>query len=220
MVIRKFGSWVKTLIVINTKDFSNELIRAIAEYRKVTEYLNLPVQSGDDQILKKMNRPYTAAHYKNLVKKIRAGIPEISLSTDVIVGFPGETKKQFENTAKLFREIKFDMAYIAKYSPRAGTAAEKLKDDVSLQEKKIRYRTLTKILRQTALENNKSYIGKEVDILINKSEGNICLGKTRSYKTVKIKSPIKKRQLVVKSGKFVKVRIINALSWGLTGVFV
>jgi len=211
--------WIR-FVSPHPKDFSHELIRVMAECRKVTEYLNLPVQSGDDQILRKMNRPYTVAYYKNLVKKIRGKIPEISLSTDVIVGFPGETKKQFENTAKLFKEIKFDMAYIAKYSPRAGTVAEKLKDDVSLQEKGERYRTLTKILRQTALENNKNYIGKETEVLINKSEDNIYLGKTRTYKTVKIKSSVKKGELMIKSGQFVKMKIINALPWGLKGVFM
>ena len=95
------------------KDFSDELIKVMSESEKITPYLNLPIQSGDNQILKKMNRPYTIDNYKKLVKKIRKKIPRITLSTDVIVGFPGETKKQFENTAKLFKEIKFDMAYIS-----------------------------------------------------------------------------------------------------------
>ena len=135
------------------KDFSDDLIKAMAECKKVAKYLNLPVQSGDDKILKKMNRSYTIAQYKNLVKKIRKKIPDINLSTDVIVGFPGETKKQFENTAKLFKEIKYDIAYIAKYSPRPGTAAAKMKDNVSLKEKKRREKVLREIL------NKKSHQG-------------------------------------------------------------
>ena len=101
-----------------------------------------------------MNRHYSVAQYKNIIKKLRKPIPDISLSTDIIVGFHGETKKQFENTAKLFREIKFDMAYINKYSPRAGTAAEKLKDNVSIAEKKRREKVLTEILKQIALEKS------------------------------------------------------------------
>ncbi len=130
----------------NPKDFSNELIEIMAKSEKVAKYLNLPVQSGDNEILKKMKRPYTVEQYKDLVKKIRKIIPEINLSTDVIVGFPEETKKQFENTVKLFKEIKFNMAYIAKYSPRPGTAAFQMKDDVPLKEKKRRWEILNNVL--------------------------------------------------------------------------
>jgi tRNA-2-methylthio-N6-dimethylallyladenosine synthase len=128
------------------KNFSDELIETLAECEKFGRYLNLPVQSGDNKILKKMNRNYTVKEYKNLVKKIRKKIPEINLSTDVIVGFPGETKKQFENTVKLFKEIKFDLAYIAKYSPRPGTAAFKMKDNIPLVEKKRREKILREII--------------------------------------------------------------------------
>ncbi len=132
----------------NPKNFSDELIDVMAKSKKVAKYLNLPVQSGDNEILKRMNRPYTVEQYKNLVKKIRQKIPEINLSTDVIVGFPGETKKQFENTVKLFREIKFNMAYIAKYSPRPGTIAFKMKDCVPLVEKKRREKILREIINK------------------------------------------------------------------------
>jgi len=127
-------------------DFTDELINTMAECKKVAKYLNLPVQSGDNSVLKKMNRSYTVEEYKELVKKIRRKIPDINLSTDVIVGFPGETKKQFENTAKLFREINFNLAYVAKYSARPGTAAFQLKDDVSLKEKKEREKILQDIV--------------------------------------------------------------------------
>jgi len=127
-------------------DFTDELIEVMTKSEKVAKYLNLPVQSGDNKILKKMKRPYTAEKYKNLVKKIRKKIPDINLSTDVIVGFPGETKKQFENTVKLFKEIKFNLAYIAKYSPRPGTAAFKMKDNVPLKEKKRREKILMEFI--------------------------------------------------------------------------
>lgn len=138
--------WIR-FISPHPANFSDELIETMAKCEKVTPYLNLPVQSGDNEILKKMNRPYTVEQYKDLVKKIREKIPDINLSTDVIVGFPGETKKQFENTVKLFKEIKFNMAYIAKYSPRPGTAAFKLKDNVLLKEKKRRYKVLNDLLQ-------------------------------------------------------------------------
>jgi tRNA-2-methylthio-N6-dimethylallyladenosine synthase len=133
----------------NPKNLSDELIEAMAENKKVAKYLNLPLQSGNNEILKKMNRPYTIEQYKELVEKIRERIPEINLSTDVIVGFPGETEEQFEDTVKLFKEIKFNIAYIAKYSPRPGTAAFKLKDDVPLEEKKRREKILREIIKKT-----------------------------------------------------------------------
>jgi len=135
------------------KNFSNELIDTLVQCEKFGKYLNLPVQSGDNKILKKMNRNYFVKDYKNLVKKIRKKMPGIKISTDVIVGFPDETKKQFQNTVKLFKEIKFDWAYIAKYSPRPETAAFKLKDDVPLVEKKRREKILRKIIENIKKHN-------------------------------------------------------------------
>lgn len=129
-------------------DFTDELIDVMAKSKKVTKYINLPVQSGDNEILKKMNRSYTVEQYKNLVKKIREKIPDINLTTDVIVGFPGENQSQFENTVKLFKEIKFNLAYIAKYSPRRSTAAFQMKDNVPLKEKKRREKILREIIKK------------------------------------------------------------------------
>ena len=126
-------------------DFSDELIETMAKCKKVAKYLNLPVQTGDNEILKKMHRNYTVRQYKDLVKKIRRKIPSINLTTDVIVGFPGETKKQFENTVKLFKEIKFNLAYISKYSPRPGTVAFQMKNNVPIKEKKRREKCLRKL---------------------------------------------------------------------------
>lgn len=137
----------------NPKNFSNELINVMASGQKVAKFLNLPVQSGDDKILKRMNRPYTAKQYKNLVRKIRKKIPNINLTTDAIVGFPGETKSQFQNTAKLFKELKFNLAYISKYSQRPGTAAAKMKDNVPLEEKNKREKILRKIISKNATKN-------------------------------------------------------------------
>jgi tRNA-2-methylthio-N6-dimethylallyladenosine synthase len=195
----------------NPADFSDKLIKTIAECEKITPYLNLPVQSGNNTILKKMNRSYNITQYKNLVQKVRKKIPDISLSTDVIVGFPGETKKQFENTVKLFGEIKFDMAYIAKYSPRPGTAALKLKDNISQKEKNRREKVLTEILKKTALENNKKYIGKTTNVLADKYKGDFLAGKSFHYKTIKFKGT---KNLI---GKIIKVKITSALPWGLKG---
>ncbi len=191
------------------KDFSDSLIKTLAKCEKFAHYLNLPVQSGDNQILKKMNRNYTVEKYKDIITKLRNEMPDISISTDIIVGFPGETKKQFQNTVNLFKEIKFDMAYISQYSPRPKTAAEKIKDNISKQEKKLREITLNKTLEKTALENNKKLIGKKSKVLIDKKINNYLMGKNNQYKTLKIKSD---KNLV---GKFVEVKITDAEPWGL-----
>ncbi len=196
------------------KDFSEELINIIYSSKKVTEYLNLPVQSGDNEILKKMNRPYTIEKYKEIIRKIREKIPAIVLSTDVIVGFPEESEKQFQNTVNLFKEIKFDMAYIAQYSSRPGTKATNLKDNVPHVEKERRWKILSEILKETALEKNKQYIGNIVEVLVDEQKNGFLIGKTRGFKTVKFKG------LNFLVGNFVKIKIINALPWGLKGEII
>jgi tRNA-2-methylthio-N6-dimethylallyladenosine synthase len=141
------GNFQIKFLTSHPKDMSDELIEVIAQGKKITKEIHLPVQSGDDEILKKMNRQYTINHYKNLIKKIQRAIPQVKISTDIIVGFPSETKKQFQNTVKLIKEIKFSRAYISAYSPRAGTTAAKLKDNVPSGEKKRRKRILLEMFK-------------------------------------------------------------------------
>jgi tRNA-2-methylthio-N6-dimethylallyladenosine synthase len=128
------------------KDFSEKLMEVIADNKNISREIHLPFQSGSNKILSAMNRPYTQKHYLALIKKAREIIPEVSFTTDVIVGFPGETQKDFEESAKVFRYVKFSEAYINKYSPRPGTAAEKLGDPISWDEKKRRERILRELL--------------------------------------------------------------------------
>ena len=196
------------------KDFSDKMVDAMAIGGKITPYLNLPIQCGDDKVLKSMNRHYTVKDYKNKIKKLREKIPGIAISTDIIVGFPGETKKQFENTVKLFRDVKYDMAYINKYSPRAGTSAAKLKDGVLWPEKKRREKVLTATLKQTALAHNKKLVGKETNVLVDANRGENWFGKNEHYKTIKVKSP---KNLL---GKLVKVKITEAKPFTLTGEII
>ena len=194
------------------KDFSAELIETMAKSKKVTPYLNLPVQAGNNTVLKRMNRPYTIEKYKRLVKKIRQAFKQkIAISTDVIVGFPGETKKQFSDTCDLFKKIKFDMAYINRYSARSQTAAAKMEDTVSDKEKKNREEILNDILKITALEKNKEFIDKEVEVLVQDNIKGFSIGKTSHFKTIKF--PGKKCQI----GTFVKVKVLDASPWGLKG---
>lgn len=184
------------------KDLSDDLIEAMKECQKFPRYLNLPLQSGDNAILKKMNRPYTIGHYKKLVKKIRKAMPDIAISTDIIVGFPGETEKQFKNTAKAMRELEFDMAFLSEYSPRVGTlAAKKYADDVPHTEKTRRKKILNDILTKTALKNNKKLVGKTARVLNNRTEGN---------KLVKIAGKYPKN-------KFIHAKVIKSTAWNLEG---
>lgn len=205
------------------KDFTDELIDTITQCEKVTEYISLPIQSGNDKILKKMNRPYTVKQYKNLVAKIRKKIPNATISTDFILGFPDETKKQFKDSVKLFRELKFDMAYIAQYSSRPGTAAAKiLKDNVPTEEKKRRERELTKVLRETSFNINKKLVGKIQKVLVEKEikrqNGHWLVGKTRGFKTVKIPARLPLCQKLI--GQFVNVKIVKARDLGLIGKII
>ena len=195
----------------NPKDFSDELINTMAKCEKITPYLNLPVQSGNNQILKKMNRKHTIEKYKEIIKKIRKKIPNIVLSTDIIVGFPGETKKQFNDTAKLLKQIKYDMIYINKYSPRPETLASKIKDSISNIEKKERGKILNKILEQTVLEKNKIYIGKIIKVLPTEWKNGFLFGKSFDYKSIKLKGP---KKLL---GQFINIKIKNSSPWGLNG---
>ncbi len=226
--------WVRFL-TSHPKDMSDELIKTMAKYEKVCEYIHLPIQSGDDEILRKMNRHYTAARYLKLIKKIKSAFKkekkELAVSTDIIVGFPSETKKQFENTAKIMEKVKFDMAYLAEYSPRSGTAAAKLKDNVPILEKKRRKKILNDILKKTALANNKKYVGKIVEVLIEKIENDFAYGKTRTFKNVRM--PLENKRALpavalpcppvalcgsgAKAGQFAKIKITKAGTWGLGG---
>lgn len=195
------------------KDFSHELIKIMAKYPKICKQINLPVQSGNNTILKKMNRPYTAKQYTDLVKRIKKIIPSISLSTDAIVGFPGETNKQFQDTCKLFKKINYNMAFIAQYSQRPGTPAAKMNNQIDKKIKKTRDVKLTNILKATAKSINKKLISKTVKILVEKYRKDHWLGRTEQMVTVRFNAPLKPNIM----GKFINVRIIDADCFALQG---
>ncbi|MFA6215207.1 MAG: tRNA (N6-isopentenyl adenosine(37)-C2)-methylthiotransferase MiaB [Patescibacteria group bacterium] len=205
------GDYWLTFVTSHPKDLSDKLIKTMAAGRHIMFYLHLPVQSGDNEILKKMNRRYTVSHYQNLIRKVRKAVPKISISTDTIVGFPGETKKQFANTLKLFEAVKFDMAYLAQYSSRSGTAAAKLADNVAKTEKAKREKALNQVLARTALANNQKMIGKTVKVLVEKYQPGFCFGKTSNFKNVKFSSAVDY------TGQFVLVKIVSCYAWGLNG---
>lgn len=202
------------------KDFSSQLIDVLAKSHKITPYLNLPLQSGDNQILKAMNRPYTVEQYNYLVKSLRKAFRafkkhDLAISTDIIVGFPNETKEQFNNTVKAMETIKFDMAYISQYSPRPQSLCfDKMEDNVSKKEKKEREKILTKVLNKTSLENNKKMMGKIVKVVVLEKKNDYLIGKTENYKTIKFKGA---DDLI---GEFVKVKINKIKAFGLEGKLI
>jgi len=193
------------------KDMSDELIETMAKCDKLCHHVHLAVQAGDNEILARMNRKYTREHYLGLIDKIRSALPNASISTDIIVGFPGETEEQFNRTADLFREVKFDMVYISQYSPRPGTVAEKMDDNVSKAEKKRREEFVNDILSETALSNNQIYLNKEVEVLFDEKKRKNQIGKTRTSKTVRVET---EENLI---GQILKVKITSVQDFGMIG---
>jgi len=195
------------------KDFTDDLIDITAKSKKITDYIHLPVQSGDDEILKKMNRTYTVAHFEKLVKKIRKKIPNISITTDTIVGFCDETKKQFENTKKLYKRVGFDMAFISKYSPRPQTASQiAFLDNVSKKEKERRFKDLTKTLESELKKKNKKLKGKTLRVLLDSKKNNKFFGRTEGMKLIEVSGDS------LKIGEFYNVKITKTDAWALKGI--
>jgi len=169
------------------RGFKDDLVQAYGELSKLCEYVHLPVQSGSDSILKAMNRPYTSGRYMELINDLRAVQPDIHISTDIIVGFPGESEEDFQLTCDLFKEVAFDMAFIFKYSPRSGTPAAELDDNVSQSVKDDRNQVLLRLLEQQSLRRNNSLVGTVQEILVEgparKGEG-MYMGRTRGFRKV------------------------------------
>ena len=196
------------------KDMGDDLIQAHVKLEKMCNHIHLPVQSGDNNVLKRMNRNYTREHYLELIEKIKKTIPRVAISTDIIVGFPGETEKEFQNTYDLFKTVEFDMAYLAQYSPRPETyAAKNFKDDVPAQVKKARWEKLNALLKKTSAQKCQEYIGRKEEVLIEKIAKNQLYGRTKSFKEVKLTTG--NSQLT--TGQIVKCKIVNSTTWALEG---
>ena len=194
------------------KDMSLKLIKAIDKLDKVCEQVNLPVQAGSDEILKAMKRGYTVDQYRRLVRQIREKIPDIAISTDIIVGFPGESERHFRQTADLLSEMKFDTVHVAAYSPRAGTiAARELKDNLPPDEKKARLNEIEKLQEQIQSEINARLPGKVIEILVEGKKRGKWYGRTRTDKLVFFSS---NKDYY---GKLVKIKIEKTSAWSLQG---
>lgn len=197
-------------------------------------YIHLPVQSGDDEVLRRMNRRYSADQFLDVVSRLRTKIPDLAIGTDIIVGFTGETPEQFQKTVEMYEKVMFDISYTARYSVRSGTAASRaFKDDVSLEEKKRRWNVLQEIQERIVIEKNKSYLDKTVSVLVDRHESpkitdemlamptsiqetmvsqqGFCYGNSREMKLVRF--PGSKETV----GKIVNVKITKPDMWVLEG---
>ena len=219
------------------RDMSDEIVNAVALLPHVCEFFHLPIQHGDDKMLAEMNRGYTIDYYLKLVDKIRSKIPNASITSDIIIGYPGETDGQFQNSCKIVEKVCFDAVNTAIYSHRPETVASKLPDDVPYDVKQARLSEIMKVVNAAALKNNEKLIGSTQEILVDcitqnkmrtsprshklehpspfpmeRGRGEVYVGRTRSNKTVKFLSST--NNLI---GKLVDVKITLAKSWVLEG---
>jgi tRNA-2-methylthio-N6-dimethylallyladenosine synthase len=193
-------------------DFGRDLVAAVADLPKVCEDVNLPIQSGDDHVLGRMRRGYVVEHYRELIGRLRERMPEIGLSTDVIVGFPGETDQEFQHTLDMLDEFRFDVVHVAMYSPRPGTvAATQMTDDVPREEKRRRLHAVEELQKRIATGINARYFGRNVEVLVEGTAKGRWYGRTRTNKLVHFASEADL------AGQLVEVEITATEPWYLEG---
>ena len=191
---------------------SQRIIQSIADLHKVCEHVNLPVQSGDDQVLNLMRRPYTSAEYLSLAGQIRETVPGVSLSTDLIVGFPGETEEQYQRSVDLIQELRFDKVHCAAYSTRPGTTADRtMADDVPDSEKARRLKGVDELQEKILREINGSLLGQRVEVLVEGQKKGKWQGRTRTNKLVFFHDDDDRL------GQLVNVTIDDTSPWSLQG---
>jgi tRNA-2-methylthio-N6-dimethylallyladenosine synthase len=196
------------------RDFDDHLIEVLAKGGNLMDHIHLPVQSGSTDVLKMMARKYTREEYLGLIRKIKAAIPDVALTTDLIVGYPNETDEQFEETLSLYREVGYETAYTFIYSPREGTPAADMQDNVPMEVKKERLQRLNSLVNELSLVAMKKYQDQIVDVLVegeSKNNPDVLAGYTSKNKLVNFKGP---KSAI---GKIVKVKITDAKTWSLNG---
>ncbi|WP_102262258.1 tRNA (N6-isopentenyl adenosine(37)-C2)-methylthiotransferase MiaB [Mesobacillus jeotgali] len=199
------------------RDFDDHLIEVLAKGGNLMDHIHLPVQSGSTDVLKIMARKYTREQYLELVRKIKAAIPNVTLTTDIIVGYPNETDEQFEETMSLVREVGYESAYTFIYSPREGTPAAKMQDNVPMEVKKERLQRLNALVNEQSAQSMKKYQDQIVEVLVegeSKNNPDVLAGYTSKLKLVNFVGP------KTAIGKIVKVKITDAKTWSLNGEMI
>ena len=199
------------------KDFTDDVIEAIANCEKVCKLVHLPLQSGNTKVLKEMNRKYTKEQYLNLVEKMKAKIPNLTLSTDIIVGFSGETDEEFEDTLDVVEKVKFEQVYMFIYSRRVGTPGDKMENQVPDEIKHKRFNRLKELVESQIEENNQKYLGTIQKVLVegeSKNNKELLTGRTDSNKVVIFEGD---KSLI---GQMIDLKIISEHMWYLKGSIV
>ena len=196
------------------KDLTDDLINAIKECDKVCNHVHLPVQAGSNDVLRRMNRKYTKEHYLNLVEKLKAAVPEIAITTDIIVGFPGETEEDFQETIEIVKKAEYDSAFTFLYSVREGTKAATMDNQVPDSVKHERFDKLLDILYPIVLEKNQKCIDKEYSVLVESADDGKLTGRTEHFRLVHFKGD---ESLV---GEIVNVKITNVKTFHMEGELV
>ncbi len=198
---------------VHPKDMGDDVIALYGELKSMIPHLHLPVQSGSNSVLKRMNRLYTVKRFKELVKKMRKRMPDMSISTDIIVGFCGETEEEFMESYNLIKDEKIDLVYVSKYSERPGTLAHReLNDDVPFKVKKERFERITEGMKEVSEEYNQKFISKTVEVLVEKVDKGWASGKIPEYKMCRFKSD--NESLI---GQYVNVKVERGMEWCLEG---
>jgi tRNA-2-methylthio-N6-dimethylallyladenosine synthase len=194
------------------KDLVDDLVAAVAELPSVCEHVHLPAQAGSDRVLRAMRRGYTVSQYLDRVRALRDAVPDVSITTDLIAGFPGESDDDFERTMELVREAAFDAAFTFVYSPRPGTRAADLPDQVPAELRRERVERLIELTQQQALASRRAWIGRRAEVLVEgpSRDGSLHRGRTRQNVTVNVEGP-------VEAGAIVTVMITAATSSTLRG---
>ena len=211
------GIEIINFISPHPKDFTDDVIDAIRDCKKISRILHLPLQAGSSNVLKLMNRKYTKEGYINLAKKIKHEVPDVVFSTDIIVGFPGETEEDFKDTLDVVKTINFEQVFMFIYSKRVGTPAEKMENQIDEKVKHERFERLKQLVEKQLEENNKKYIGTEQEILIegvSKNNKNTLTGRTKTNKIVILEADDSY------IGKIINVKIVSEHMWYLKGEMV
>lgn len=225
--------WIR-FVSCHPKDVSEELMDVMAKSKHIVPQVHFALQSGNNEMLKKMNRPYTREKYLELVKRFKEKIPNIALTTDVIVGFPGETEEQFLDTKSIMEGVGFSKVYMNKYSPRKGTESAKLKNDISWKEKGRRKNILNDVLTITSNKYNEQFLNKEIKVLITDSKNNNLFGHNAEGIDIKISPPYQGGGISSNRnrggsqenenndviGQFIQVKITETGSWGMKGILI
>ncbi len=209
--------WRIRFLTSHPKDMAQDLIDAVGRLPKAMEHINLPVQAGDDEVIKRMKRRYTLRYYRDLIRRIRETIPGVTLATDIIVGFPGESHDQFMHTLDLLQEIRFDKVHVAAYSPRPGTVAATWPDSIPHEEKMIRLHAVEALQEGIARELNSRHVGEDMELLIESNERGKWMGRTRGNKIVFLPTEGGDKD---RTGQMVIAKIEEAGPWSMQGRLV